>query len=47
MAKPNILFIFSDDHALRTIGAYNPEYERIKKQMLRELRELRKQYGVQ
>ncbi|GEM_PF-2115578 len=21
-AKPNILFLFSDDHALRTIGAY-------------------------
>ena len=21
-AKPNILFIFSDDHAIRTIGAY-------------------------
>ncbi|MBL7077456.1 MAG: sulfatase [Kiritimatiellae bacterium] len=26
-AKPNILFIFSDDHALRTIGAYNPEFD--------------------
>ena len=24
--KPNILFIFSDDHALRTIGAYNPDF---------------------
>ncbi|MBK1792749.1 sulfatase family protein [Persicirhabdus sediminis] len=24
--RPNILFIFSDDHALKTIGAYNPEY---------------------
>ncbi len=26
-AKPNILFIFSDDHALRTIGAYNSEFK--------------------
>ncbi len=25
--KPNILFIFSDDHALRTIGAYNPSFD--------------------
>jgi len=25
--KPNILFIFSDDHALRTIGAYNSGFE--------------------
>ncbi|WP_234042126.1 sulfatase family protein [Persicirhabdus sediminis] len=24
--RPNILFIFSDDHALKTIGAYNPEF---------------------
>ena len=26
-AKPNVLFIFSDDHAVRTIGAYNPEFD--------------------
>jgi len=25
--RPNILFIFSDDHALRTIGAYNSEFK--------------------
>ncbi len=25
--RPNILFIFSDDHALRTIGAYNPGFD--------------------
>lgn len=26
-SKPNILFIFSDDHGLRTIGAYNPQFK--------------------
>lgn len=25
--QPNILFIFSDDHALRTIGAYEPSFK--------------------
>jgi arylsulfatase A-like enzyme len=25
--RPNILFIFSDDHALRTIGAYNGDFK--------------------